>query len=107
MSAGFAGRLRERVRVFGLGDGRDALGGAAADLIFRGMVWAALEPEGRGTFFSADAASARPVWQVTMRPCEILVGDLVEWDWASIMVRELRLDPRVPDRIVAIGEELP
>ncbi len=41
-----------------------------------------------------------------MRPCAVAVGDRIELAWATIDVREVRSDPRLPDRIVVIGEEV-
>ena len=105
MSGGFAGRLRERVTWLGPSAGQDALGAAGEDWTVRDTVWAAVEPEARGALVAGEAAAALPLWRVTMRPCAIAVGDRIELAWATIDVREVRSDPRVPDRIVAIGEE--
>jgi len=106
MSAGFAGRLRARVAWLSPTGGRDALGAAEQNWTLHDMLWAAVEPEGRGPLVAAEAASAMTVWRVTMRPCAIAVGDRIELDWATIDVREVRRDPRRPDRVVAIGEEV-
>jgi head-tail adaptor len=105
MSGDFAGRLRERVILLRRSADLDGLGAPSDDWTAHDMPWAAIEPEGHGAIFEGGSAAAMPVWRVMMRPCEVAVGDRVAWAWATIDVREVRSDPRLPDRIVAIGEE--
>lgn len=106
MSGDYAGRLRERVALLRAGAARDALGAGDGAWEAIALVWAGVEPEGRGPLFSGEARSAQPLWRVTMRPCAVAVGDRIERVDGVLAVREVRRDPRQPDRVVAIGEEL-
>ena len=106
MSGELAGRMRERVTLLTPSAGRDALGGAEEDWTLVDIVWAAVEPAGRGPFLSGDARAALPLWKLTLRPCAVQVGDRIERTSGTVEVREVRRDPALPDRIVAIGEEI-
>jgi len=106
MSGEFAGTMRERITLLTPSAGRDALGGGEEDWTIVDLVWAAVEPAGRGPFFTGDARAALPLWKVTLRPCGVRVGDRIERTSGTIAVREVRIDPALPDRVVAIGEEI-
>lgn len=107
MSAEFAGRLRVRAALSRPDASRDALGAPGGGWIDRGTVWAAVEREGRGDLALADRRTAWPLWRLTMRPHDIVVGDRLEWGAATALVREVRADPTLPDRMVVIAEEGP
>ena len=106
MSGEFAGAMRERVTLLTPSAGRDALGGAGEDWTVVDLVWATVEPAGRGPFFAGAARAALPLWKVTLRPCAVQVGDRIERTSGTVEVREVRIDPALPDRVVAIGEEV-
>jgi hypothetical protein len=106
MSGELAGRMRERVTLFTPSAGRDALGGVEGDWTLVDLVWAAVEPVGRGPFFTGDARAAPPLWKLTLRPCAVRVGDRIERTSGTVEIREVRIDPALPDRVVAIGEEI-
>lgn len=102
---GFAGTLRERVTWLRPTSGRDALGAGEQDWTVLDVIAAAVLPAGTSGAFAGDARSALPRWQVTVRPCGIGVGDRIDWAGAILDVQEVQADPRLPDRIVAIGEQ--
>lgn len=106
MSGEYAGRLRERVALLRPSAARDALGAGDGAWETIALVWAGAEPEGRGGLFSGEARTARPLWRMTLRPCAVAVGDRIERVDGVLSVREVRRDPRQPDRVVAIGEEI-
>jgi head-tail adaptor len=101
---GFAGTLRERVVLQRRTATQDALGGQEDDWTVIDVVWASVRPAGHGPFHAGDAASAMPVLRVTLRPCDVRVGDRIERIHGFITAREVIVDPALPDRVVAIGE---
>ena len=103
--SGFAGTLRTRVTWLRPTEAHDALGAPGEDWRVIDVVQAAIAPAGTGTTVAGDAAAAMPVWRVTARPFPVRVGDRLEWSAATIDVREVQADPRLPDRIVVTGEE--
>jgi head-tail adaptor len=104
--SGFAGTLRQRVVIQRPSAIRDDWGGADEDWTIVDVVWARIGHAGRGAPYAGDAAATMPVWRATMRPCDVKVGDRIEWVHGTITVRETIADPGAPDRIVAIGEML-
>lgn len=104
MSGELAGALRERVTVSRADEARDPLGAGGGWAII-GEGWAEVRPEARGPLFAGDGRSALPAWRVTMRGDGISVGDRIGWRARTMIVREARVDPALPDRIVAIAEE--
>ena len=104
MSAEFAGRLRAKLGLLRRAPDRDALGAAADAWVENGTAWAWVEPAGTGPPVAADARDAAPLWRLTLRPCDLRVGDRVEWGARTLTVRSIVADPALPDRITAIGE---
>ncbi len=102
---GFAGTMRERVTLLTRAPARDALGAAGEEWVPVEMVWASVVPEGQGALYAGDARDALPLWKVTLRPCAVRVGDRIERVSGTLDVRSVRIDPRQPDRVIAIGEE--
>jgi head-tail adaptor len=104
--SGFAGILRERVVIERRTETRDALGASDEDWTVIDVVWASARPVGSGPDFVGGAGASFPMWRLTLRPCDIRVGDRVERVTNRIEVREVIVDPTLPDRVVAIGDEL-
>lgn len=105
MSGEFSGRLRARVALSRPDGTRDALGAADGGWIENGTAWGSVEFAGHGALTVGDARTGLPAWRVTLRPCDVRVGDMVDWGNHAMIVRVLEEDPALPDRIVAIGEE--
>ena len=105
MSA-LAGCLRERVALLTPTAARDALGAGGEDWTLVDLVWASVAPAGTGPLFAGGARAAPPLWRVTLRPCAVAVGDRIERTNGTIEVRAVVRDPALPDRVVAIGEEV-
>lgn len=103
MSGEFSGRLGERVTLSRAVPERDALGGWTGGWAVIGSSPALIEREGARPAAPSDARL--PIWRVTMRARTLLTGDRIGWGAATLVVREVRLDPAAPDRIVAIAEE--
>jgi head-tail adaptor len=99
----FAGTMRERVVLQRRSAGQDALGAAEDDWTIIDVVWASVRVAGHGASDVGDAASALPLWRVTLRPCDVRVGDRIERITNVIEVREVIDDPALADRVVAIG----
>lgn len=106
MSGELAGRLRSRVAIERRGTERDGIGGAAGGWITIGQAWAGLLPDGTGNVTAADARSAAPRWQVTLRAgADVTIGDRLLWRGRRLRVRRLSEDPAAPDRIVLDTQE--
>ncbi|MEP7350523.1 MAG: head-tail adaptor protein [Sphingorhabdus sp.] len=103
----FAGRLRERVVIEQRMGNRDLLAGATGSYAYAGEAWAALMPLVPADLMQADALSAMPRWQVTMRKREGLdPGTRLTWRRKYLAVRGVMSDPREPAQIVLTCEEV-
>jgi head-tail adaptor len=91
----FAGSLRERVTIERRDTSRDALGGANRRYVYDGAAWVAVRPIVQGGLIAADAISALPRWQVTMRKREE-IGPWTRFVWRGkfLVVRGVECDPR-------------
>lgn len=107
MSAEFAGSLRERVVIEERLGNRDALAGATGSYAYRGQAWAALMPIVPANLSQADARSAMPRWQVTMRKREGIDPKIrLTWRGRYLAVRSIVSDPREPAQMVITCEEI-
>lgn len=107
MSGGeFAGRLAERVTLARRVPDRDQYGGWTGGWLTLGSAWALVEPEGDGVAEAGDAAVGARRWRVTLRPAALIVGDRIGWGAETLEVRRAWSDPALPDRMIAIAEEV-
>jgi head-tail adaptor len=107
MTTEFTGALRERVNIEQRLGGRDAIAGATGDYRFDGCAWAAVLPLNDAAVVEADALSARPRWQVTMRKREgISLATRLWWRGRYLVVRGVACDLRVPGRMILTTEEV-
>ncbi len=107
MSGEFAGTLRERIIVENRIGNRDGYAGAVGTYRNDGQAWAAVSPLGPSDLTRADALSARPRWQVTMRKREGLgMGTRLTWRGKYLAVRSLASDPSFPARMQLVCEEV-
>jgi head-tail adaptor len=103
----FAGTLRERVVLETRLEARDARGGANGRYSYDGEAWAALMPMMPADLTRADALSALPRWQVTMRKREgVGMRTRLTWRGKYLAVRGLVSDPRQPAQMVLTCEEV-
>lgn len=103
----FAGSLRERVVLETRLEARDAYGGATGKYSYDGVAWAALMPLVPGDLARADALSAMPRWQVTMRKREGLgLRTRLTWRGKYLAVRGMVSDPRQPAQMLLTCEEI-
>ena len=103
----FAGSLRERVVIEQRLGNRDTLAGATGKYAYAGEAWAALMPLMPASLTQADALSARPRWQVTMRKREgVGPGTRLTWRHKYLAVHGVIHDPREPAQIVLTCEEV-
>ena len=106
-NTGFAGNLRERVVIEQRLPDRDSRGGAAGKYIYAGEAWAALSPLIPGNLTQADAVSAMPRWNVTMRKREGIDPRVrLTWRGKYLAVRAVISDPREPAQMVLTCEEI-
>lgn len=107
MSGEFAGALRERVTIERrLGD-RDAIAGATGRHVYDGAAWVAVAPLVPGADALADARSAMPRWQVTMRKREgIGPWTRLVWRGRFLRVASVLSDPCDPERMTLTCDEL-
>jgi head-tail adaptor len=107
MSGEFAGTLRERVVLETRLESRDGRGGANGRFSYDGEAWAALMPLMPADLTRADALSALPRWQVTMRKREgVGLRTRLTWRGKYLAVRGLVSDPRQPAQMVLTCEEV-
>jgi head-tail adaptor len=107
MSGEFAGSLRERVVLETRLESRDGRGGANGRFSYDGEAWAALMPLMPADLSRADALSALPRWQVTMRKREgVGMRTRLIWRGKYLAVRGLVSDPRQPAQMVLTCEEV-
>jgi head-tail adaptor len=107
MSGEFAGTLRERVVLETRLESRDGRGGANGRFSYDGEAWAALMPLMPAELSRADALSALPRWQVTMRKREgVGLRTRLTWRGKYLAVRGLVSDPRQPAQMVLTCEEV-
>jgi head-tail adaptor len=103
----FAGTLRERVVLETRLEVRDARGGATGKYSYDGVAWASLMPLVSGDLTRADALSALPRWQVTMRKREgVGMRTRLTWRGKYLTVRGVLSDPREPAQMVLTCEEV-
>jgi head-tail adaptor len=103
----FAGTLRERVVLETRLESRDVRGGANGRFAYDGVAWAALMPLMPADLSSADALSAMPRWQVTMRKREgVGLHTRLTWRGKYLAVRGLVSDPRQPAQMLLTCEEV-
>ena len=103
----FAGTLRERVVLETRLEARDARGGAIGKYNYDGVAWAALMPLVPGDLARADALSAMPRWQVTMRKREgVGLRTRLTWRGKYLAVRGMVSDPRQPAQMLLTCEEV-
>jgi head-tail adaptor len=101
-----SGTLRERVTLEQRLGNRDAAGGAVGAYAYTGAAWAAISPLIPADLTRADALSALPRWQVTMRKREgIDFKTRLVWRGRFLGVRGIVSDPRDPARMVLTCEE--
>jgi head-tail adaptor len=107
MSGEFAGNLRERVDIeTRLGD-RDSLAGASGKYRYDGQAWVAVSPLMPGDVTRADALSALPRWQVTMRKREgVGLSTRLAWRGKYLAVRAVLSDPAAPAQMRLTCEEV-
>lgn len=102
----FSGALKERVTIERRLGNRDAMGGAIGAYAYDGAAWAAISPLIPADLTAADALSALPRWQVTMRKREgIDLKTRLVWRGRYLGVRSLISDPRDPARMVLTCQE--
>lgn len=103
----FAGTLRERVVLETRLEARDARGGATGKYSYDGVAWASLMPLVPGDVTRADALSALPRWQVTIRKREgVGMRTRLTWRGKYLAVRGLVSDPREPAQMLLTCEEV-
>ena len=103
----FTGALRERVNIEQRLGGRDAIASATGTYTFDGAAWASVLPLNDAALVQADALSAMPRWQVTMRKREgISQATRLWWRNRYLAVRSVACDPRVPGRMVLATDEV-
>ena len=107
MSGELAGTLRERVIIETRVDTRDTLGGARGKYAYSGEAWVSMMPLVPGDLTQADALSANPRWQVTMRKREG-IDPRVRFTWRSryLAVRQVISDPREPAYMIVTCQEI-
>ncbi len=107
MSAEFAGTLRESVVIENRVGDRDAYAGAVGKYRYDGQAWAAVSPLMPADLTRADALSALPRWQVTMRKREGFgMGTRLTWRGRYLAVRGVMSDPSTPSRMQLLCEEV-
>jgi len=107
MSGEFSGSLKERVAIEQRRAERDVLAGAMRGYTYDGAAWAAVAPLFPASLAEADALSALPRWQVTMRKREG-IGPATRLVWRSrfLAVRSVLSDPREPAKMILTCEEM-
>ena len=106
MTAEFAGRLREYVRVERPLSPRDALGSTPAEKQLVGEYWAAIEAQPSAEISSADSHSAMQRWKFWLRQTDkILPGDTLIWSGREMLVRTVSEDRRLLPKTILEAEE--
>jgi head-tail adaptor len=104
--AEFTGTLRERVVLETRLDIRNVRGGTSGKYAYDGIAWAALMPLVSGDLVRADALSALPRWQVTMRKREgVGLNTRLTWRGRYLAIRSVISDPREPAQMLLTCEE--
>ncbi len=107
MTGELAGALRERVIIETRLDNRDSLAGARGKYAYSGEAWVSMMPLVPGNLTLADAQSAMPRWQVTMRKREGIDPRVrLTWRGRYLAVRSVISDPREPAYLIATCEEI-
>lgn len=106
MSGEFSGVLRERVSIERARHERDVMAGAMRGYTYDGAAWAAVAPLVPASIAEADALTALPRWQVTMRKREgIDQRTRLVWRGRFLAVRGVMSDPREPAQMILNCEE--
>lgn len=106
MSGEFSGSLRERVAIEQRRTERDVLAGAKRGYTYDGAAWVAVAPLMPAGLSVAEALSALPRWQVTMRKREGIGPETrLVWRGRFLAVRTVTSDPRAPEKMVLTCEE--
>ena len=107
MKGEFSGTLRERVSIEQRREERDVLAGAKRGYTYTGMAWAAVVPLQPASLTEADALSALPRWEVTIRSREGIGPDTrLVWRGRFLAVRSILADPRDRARMILTCEEM-
>lgn len=109
MSGECAGTLKERVSIEQRREERDVLAGAKRGYAYAGAAWAEVAPlvQVRAGLSVADALSALPRWQVTMRKREGIGPETrLVWRHRFLAVRFVESDPREPAKMILTCEEM-
>lgn len=99
----FAGTMKEKVELWHRTPARDALAGEGGDWTLAGLIWAAAEPAGYGSE-AGDDGDRPQRWEITLRPCEVRVGDRLMRPLQWLEVKDVLADPRRPDRVTVTAE---
>lgn len=103
----FSGSLRERVSIERRRAERDVLAGAKRGYDYDGAAWVAVTPLMPAGLTVADALSAQPRWQVTMRKREgIDPATRLVWRGKFLAVKTVVSDPREPAQMLLTCEEM-
>ena len=106
MTAEFAGRLREYIRIERPLQTRDALGSASTEKGIVGEYWAAMEARDGAEISSAGSHSAMQRWKFWLRqPDKILPGDTLIWSGREMLVRTVSEDRRLLPKTILEAEE--
>lgn len=100
-----AGRLRARVVIERRSAVDDAHGGIGDLWDVIDAVWAEVRPETGGPEVVADRRRTGRRWLVTLRPCDVRIGDRLRWQERLLAPRAIERDPAWPDRLTIRVEE--
>jgi head-tail adaptor len=107
MNGEFAGTLRERVVIETRLSTRDSRAGTVGNYRYDGEAWAAVSPLMPADLTRADALSALPRWQVTLRKREGLgLSTRLTWRGKYLAVRGAHSDPQTPAQMRLTCEEV-
>ncbi|WP_265561934.1 head-tail adaptor protein [Sphingomicrobium arenosum] len=103
----FAGQLRERVTIEAPLAERSPTGVRTGEWVEVARCLASIRLQGNGPEAEGMALSAMARFVVTIRWREgLAVGQQVRWRGGRMIIRQLRDDPRQPDRLELYCEEL-
>ena len=107
MMAEFAGTLRERITLERPVDQRSAAGLREGGWAVFADCLASVTLIGAGAEAEGMTLSAMAQYRVTLRVREgVAVGQRVRWKGGILMIRQVLLEPRWPDRIMLKCEEV-
>jgi head-tail adaptor len=105
--SGFAGSLRERIRIERPGTQRDLEGRLHPGWYEAAACFAAVAPDGTGSDVQGMALSAMPRFEIRLRTIEAAeVGNRIVWKGRRLLIRQRVDDPRQPGRLVLKCEEM-